>query len=86
MGLKIRHCEDDWYHSDETRGSRGVRRSWREFCSLVRRWVLSRSGFRERRVPQRLQNAKPQSVGHPRIMALPPADGKITGTQIYDKQ
>ena len=31
-----------WYHSNETRGSRGVSRSWREFCSLVRRngkWV-----------------------------------------------
>jgi len=24
------------YHSNETRGSRGDRRSWREFCSLVR--------------------------------------------------
>src|SRR5579859_433618 len=24
------------YHSNETRGSRGAGRSWREFCSLVR--------------------------------------------------
>src|SRR5579862_8816245 len=27
----------EWYRSNETRGSCGSARSWREFCSLVRR-------------------------------------------------
>jgi len=33
-------------HSNETRGSRGIRRSWREFCSLVRRGREVNSGYR----------------------------------------
>ena len=53
------------YHSNVRRGSRGVRRSWREFCSLVRRdwevgsgwWVVSGSAKLGRRaIAARLEN------------------------------
>jgi len=35
----------EWYRSNETRGSRGVRRSWRGICSLVRRKLRLRDYF-----------------------------------------
>ena len=57
------------YHSNETRGSRGVGRSWREFCSLVRRdWEVGSGwwvGNRETKERPTLSRVKNERVGHP---------------------